>query len=172
VPGFLAADEGHALLAWLLAGADWQSEEIRLFGRARRVPRLVAWYGDAGLCYRYAGASHPARGWPARLAAVRDRLNDRTGERFNFVLLNRYRNGDDGMGWHRDDEAMSSRCVASISLGAARRFLIRPRPGAPSERLTLAHGSVLLMDRFLPHALPKTRRSVGERVNLSFRSLP
>jgi len=172
LPGFLRAAEGDELLGWLLAEARWHAEPIRLFGRTHMAPRLVSWCGDAGLCYRYAGQDHSSHGWPARLDGLRERLALEAGIRFNFLLLNRYRSGADRMGWHRDDEAMTSSIVASLSLGAERRFLLRPQPDRPSVRLTLEHGSLLLMDRFLPHALPATRRPVGERVNLSFRSLP
>lgn len=171
-PAFLAAGEGDELLRWLLAERCWQSEPIRLFGRTHLAPRLVSWCGDEGVGYRYAGRDHPGRGWPARLEGLRDRLAREVGVQFNFLLLNRYRSGADRMGWHRDDEPMTSSVVASLSLGAERRFLLRPEPQRPSVRLTLEHGSLLLMDRFVPHALPATRRTIGERVNLSFRSLP
>ncbi|MGE0623066.1 MAG: alpha-ketoglutarate-dependent dioxygenase AlkB [Pseudomonadales bacterium] len=172
VPNFLRADEAGELLRWLLAEMPWHRDPIRLFGRSHVVPRLVSWCGDAGLCYRYAGQDHPSEGWPGCLHRLRERLALETGVRFNFLLLNRYRSGADRMGWHRDDEPMTHRTVASISLGAERRFLLRPDRERPSVRLDLEPGSLLLMDRFLPHALPATRRPIGERVNLSFRSLP
>lgn len=76
------------------------------------------------------------------------------------------------MGWHRDDEVMASTRIVSLSLGAERRFRLRPESGRGSVGMDLEHGSLLLMDGRIPHCLPKTRRPVGERVNLSFRVLP
>ncbi len=172
VPGYLAPDVARDLLRGLLARPIWQEERIVLFGRERRVPRRVAWFGDEGVCYRYSGLPHRAGGWLPGLRRIRDELARETGLAFNFLLLNRYRDGRDCMGWHRDDEAMVSHRIASLSLGAERRFLLRPVPGEPSLRLDLAHGSLLIMDGRIPHALPRTRRAVGERVNLSFRVLP
>jgi alkylated DNA repair dioxygenase AlkB len=90
----------------------------------------------------------------------------------NFVLLNRYRSGADSMGWHTDNEPMASDVLASLSLGAERRFLLRHPTVDGSVPLLLEHGSLLLFDRNLPHSLPKTARSLGERINLSFRRLP
>ncbi len=172
MPGFLSEEAGAELLRWCLDHVRWHREPIRLFGRTHVAPRLVGWCGDPGLSYRYAGQDHPGHGWPMPLQRIRERLAQETDISFNFLLLNRYRCGSDRMGWHRDDEPMTSRMVASISLGAQRRFLMRQEPDRPSVRLTLEHGSLLLMDRFVPHALPATRRPIGERVNLSFRSLP
>ncbi|HEY5645070.1 MAG TPA: alpha-ketoglutarate-dependent dioxygenase AlkB [Pseudomonadales bacterium] len=172
VPGYLPSREATRLFEWLLENVSWRTEPVRMFGRTHSAPRLVAWCGDEGLNYRYSGSDHQGQGWPAQLDCLRPRLVREWGCRFNFLLLNRYRSGADRMGWHRDDEPMTSRTIASLSLGATRRFLIRPDPGRPSIPLTLEHGSLLLMDRLLPHALPSTRRQVGQRVNLSFRSLP
>lgn len=172
LPGFLGDEEGAWLLDWLLHARTWRAEEVRLFGRTHVVPRQVDWCGDEGVSYRYSGQDHPSHGWPLPLEQLRDRITREIGTRYNFVLLNRYRCGADRMGWHRDDEPMNARMVASLSVGAPRRFLIRPQRDQPSVRLTLEHGSLLLMDRFFTHALPRTSRTVGERVNLSFRSLP
>ena len=171
LPGYLAPGEAEALFQELLSGVAWQQESIRLFGRERRVPRLIAWQGDRGLDYRYSGVDHPADGWSPALRSLRERILRDCGERFDFLLLNRYRTGSDSMGWHRDDEAMAGTRIASVSLGAPRRFLFRPDGSPPSEALELEHGSLLLFDRHIPHALPKSRRVTGERINLTFRRL-
>jgi len=171
VPEFLTVAEADALFALLLKEVDWQVEEIRLFGKRLQVPRRVAWFGDRGLCYRYSNTDHEASGWPSYLTALRDRLTARLPRRPDFVLLNRYRSGDDSMGWHTDDEAMASEILGSVSLGGRRRFLVRTRAGDPAQKLELAHGSLLMLNRHIPHCLPKTRQDCGERINLSFRSL-
>jgi alkylated DNA repair dioxygenase AlkB len=112
--------------------------------------------------------------WHPALLEIRERLADCTDAIFNSVLANAYRDGSDSMGWHRDDEPElgPQPVVASVSLGAARRLLIR-EPGKRSLGLTLEAGSLLIMQgdfqRRYQHALPKTRRPVGLRVNLTYR---
>lgn len=140
-----------------------------MYGRSIQVPRLVSWFGEDGVEYRYSGVTHRALGWPDALAGLVERLEPIMGRSPDFVLLNRYRNGSDYMGWHRDDEVMAGNDILSVSLGAARRFLIEAHAGEPAHRLQLEHGSALLMDRNLRHCLPRTRRPVGERINLTFR---
>jgi alkylated DNA repair dioxygenase AlkB len=170
-PGFLAADEAEMLLAILLANADWRQERIRLFGRRVEVPRLVAWYGDPGINYRYSNLDHTCHGWLPELAAVRERLASDWGFTSTLVLLNRYRDGRDGMGWHTDDEPGHGAWLASISLGAARRFSMRADDGRGLVSLVLEPGSLLFMRGAVPHALPKSARPLGERVNLTFRQV-
>lgn len=169
--GFLDRAEADALLTWALAEVDWRGERVQMFGRTVEVPRLVAWFGDPGMCYRYSGIDHRACGWPAALDGVRARVEAMSATAWNFVLLNRYRTGRDHMGWHRDDESMTDSRIASLSLGATRRFLVEPITGTPSLRLDLEHGSLLLLERGRRHCLPRTRRDVGERINLTFRAL-
>jgi alkylated DNA repair dioxygenase AlkB len=168
---YLDAGCADGLLRELCAGVVWRRERVRLFGRLQTVPRLVAWYGEHGVNYRYAGVDHACEGWLPVLHALRTRLAEDFGFDCNLVLLNRYRDGADAMGWHCDDEAGLDPRVASVSLGAERRFLVRASPTVRSTALPLGHGSLLLFDGRLPHALPRTRRPIGERVNLSFRRL-
>lgn len=169
-PSYLSRRSADALLAWLLQPEHWRQETVTLFGRCHPVPRLVGWYGDAGLDYRYAGASHPTSGWPPRLRRLRARLQEELATGFNFVLLNRYRGGGDRMGWHRDDERGLATLVASLSLGAPRRFQVE-LPEGERRTLVLEHGSLLCLDGRWRHCLPATRRPVDERVNLTFRRL-
>jgi len=170
-PGFLPSADAEALFSWLQSDVPWRTETITLFGQPRRVPRLVAWYGDKGLDYRYSGRSHPGSGWPEALADLRRRVATELEQYPNFLLLNRYRDGADSMGWHRDDEAGLHVSIASVSLGAPRTFLLREEGADRSRSITLEHGSLLLFDGRVRHALPKTRRHVGERINLTFRMI-
>jgi len=170
-PEFLERHAADELFLRLCREVAWATESVFLFGRRRMVPRLVAWCGDSGLNYRYAGSDHVCAGWHPLLVALRDQLRRCCGLQANLVLMNLYRSGQDAMGWHRDDEPGLDPLVASLSLGAARRFLMRPVAGEPSVPRDLAHGSLLLMDGRHPHALPRTRRIVGERINLSFRRM-
>lgn len=168
---YLAGEDADRLFGWLLENAPWQTERFRLYGRSIEVPRLVAWFGEPGVGYRYSGTDHCAVGWPDRLRCLVERVRAECAPDANFLLLNRYRNGTDSMGWHTDDESEIADPVVSISLGATRRFHLRETADARTECLDLSHGSLLVHGRSCPHAVPKTRRPVGERINLSFRTV-
>ena len=176
-PTFLPPAEAGALLAQLTAETVWEQRSIRLFGRLVPQPRLTAWYGDPAARYTYSGLAWEPRPWTAALRALRQRVEAATGARYNSVLLNLYRDGRDGMGWHSDDEPElgPAPAIASLSLGATRRFRLRPRAGRPHSPLGLAlpGGSLLLMrgptQQHWQHALPKTARPTGPRLNLTFR---
>jgi alkylated DNA repair dioxygenase AlkB len=171
VPEYLGVVEAAGLFEWLLANVAWQIERINLFGRDIEVPRRVAWYGDPGVRYRYSGLDHSAVGWPRCLATLVDSIRADFAPGTNFVLLNCYRHGADSMGWHTDDEPGIAGPVVSVSLGARRRFLLRADGDRSTISLNLADGSLLVHPGSCPHAIPKTRRPVGERINLSFRSI-
>jgi len=152
-----------------------------MFGRSLAVPRRVGWYGDLGVSYSYSGVTHSAQRWLAPLADIRRKLQQTLETQFNFVLLNNYRNGEDSMGWHSDDEYElgGEPVIASLSLGATRRFRIRPhrRPGAGGRRsswkLELANGSLLVMwghsQSGFQHCVPKSAGATGARINLTYR---
>jgi alkylated DNA repair dioxygenase AlkB len=170
------ATEAGLLQSALREQIDWQQEEIVLFGRRHRVPRLVAWHGDPGTAYSYSGTAHEPSPWTPVLTAIRQRIEALTGHSFNSVLLNLYRNGSDGMGWHADDEPELGRnpVIASVSLGATRGFKLRHRRRRdPVTTLELTHGSLLLMagntQHAYVHAVPKTAVASGERINLTYR---
>ena len=174
-PAFQSA-EADALLTLLRARIDWQQEDIVIFGESRRVPRLVAWHGDPGTAYTYSGTAHEPLPWTPELQRIRQRVEELTAQCFNSVLLNLYRDGNDGMGWHADDEPELGRepVIASVSFGATRRFKLRHRRSRmAASTLELAHGDLLLMagqtQHAYVHAVPKTARPVGTRVNLTFR---
>ena len=177
IPHFLPAPEAAALLHELLENVAWEQRSIRLFGQQFPQPRLTAWYGEAEARYAYSGLVWEPQPWLPALARLRQRLEAATGHAFNSALLNRYRTGQDSMGWHADDEPElgPAPAIASLSLGAVRRFRLRPRPGTAGAAfgLDLAPGSLLLMhpgaQARWQHALPKTARPVDERLNLTFR---
>ncbi|MEZ0470937.1 alpha-ketoglutarate-dependent dioxygenase AlkB family protein [Luteimonas salinilitoris] len=177
-PTWLDAAQADALFAALLAQVPWETHRIRMFGRTVDSPRLSCWIGDPEASYRYSGTRFEPRPWPQVLAPLRVRLREAASIDFNSVLANLYRDGRDRMGWHSDDEPeLGPRpTIASISLGAPRRFLLKRRDGS-GERLALElpHGSLLLMrgetQRHYRHALPPTARPVGARINLTFRAI-
>ncbi|EKT4103270.1 MULTISPECIES: alpha-ketoglutarate-dependent dioxygenase AlkB family protein [Stenotrophomonas] len=173
---WLSPAEADALQRDLQAGVPWEVHRIRMFGHWVDSPRLSCWIGDPQARYRYSGAEFVPHPWPPSLQGMRERLQDDGLGRFNSVLLNRYRSGGDYMGWHSDDEPElgPAPVIASLSLGAARRFLLRRRddPARKAEYL-LGHGDLLVMagqtQRHYQHALPKMARLQGERINLTFR---
>lgn len=175
-PCWLDAGAAAALLSALRESVPWQVHRIRLFGREHDSPRLSCWIGDPGASYRYSGAHFQPNPWPAMLLPIRERLARQLGVDFNSVLANRYRDGRDAMGWHGDDERElgSAPVIASLSLGAARRFALKHRR-LPERKLVLElpPGSLLVMagptQQHYRHALPRTTRPVGERINLTFR---
>lgn len=177
-PQWLSTGEADTLYLRLLADVPWETHRIRLFGRLVDSPRLSCWIGDPGTRYRYSGTLFEPHPWPRSLRTLRERLSAALGVDFNSVLVNRYRDGRDAMGWHRDDEPElgPQPVIASISLGATRRFRLKADDAAvPPLSLDLPHGSVLVMrghtqSRFR-HALPRTARPVGERINLTFRRI-
>ena len=176
VDPLVAGHLAHALLDQVC----FEQRSIRLFGRSVAQPRLVAWAGE--LPYRYSGQTLEPRARPECLQELWHRLERAAGVRFNHVLINRYRNGNDSMGWHADDEPELGRDppIASVSLGQERRFVLRPRARQSGLRqrpleLRLTHGSLLIMGGSLQHhyqhSVPRQKHCCGERLNLTFRRL-
>lgn len=177
-PDWMDAGEADTLMAQLLEHVEWEIHRIRMFGRFLDSPRLSSWIGDPDATYRYSGTPFEPRPWPLPLLPLRDRLSEELGTSFNSVLANRYRDGGDCMGWHSDDEAELGRqpVIASLSLGATRRFVLKHRRESSIKgEFTLPHGSLLVMrgptQQNYRHCLPRTARPVGERINLTFRQI-
>jgi len=177
-PAWLAPAQANALFAELRDGIAWEVHRIRLFGKLVESPRLSCWIGDPGAAYVYSGARFEPQPWPLALLPVRERLQRDTGIAFNSVLANLYRDGRDRMGWHSDNEPELGRdpTIASLSLGAERRFVLKHRSVASLKRtVVLAHGSLLLMaggtQASYRHALPASSRIVEPRINLTFRRI-
>lgn len=175
-PDFMSGRAADQVLPQLREGLDWQQLPIKMFGRRILQPRLTAYYGDPGADYRYSGLQLKAQPWPAALAELRDAVACQIGERFNSVLCNLYRHGRDYMGWHADNEPELGvdPLIASVSLGAERRFALKPRDGTMDrEVFELASGSLLVMSgdlqRHWLHQLPRSQRVNDERINLTFR---
>ena len=174
-PGLFPAIEADDHFVRLRGEVAWQQDEIRLFGRTARVPRLTAWQGDAA--YSYSGIDNRPAPWTPTVAAIKSRLEALTGRLFNGVLLNLYRDGRDGLGWHSDNETGLARggVIASASFGARRRFRLRHRATRAARALDLGHGDVLIMagatQANWQHCIAKTARPVGPRINLTFRTI-
>ena len=177
-PHWLGPLEADALLDGLHRDVPWETHRIRIFGREVDSPRLSCWIGDPDARYRYSGTLFEPHPWPDALVPVRERLERTLDVAFNSVLANLYRDGTDAMGWHSDAEPElgPAPVIASISLGATRRFALKRRDD-PARKLTLElpHGSLLVMSgatqRHYRHALPRTTRPIGPRINLTFRRI-
>lgn len=176
LPAWLAPERADAWLAALIEQTPWSQPRVRVFGREHPVPRLVAWYGDPQAGYRYSGQTHQPLAWTPLLAQIRRAVERESGASFNGVLLNLYRSGEDAMGWHSDDEAElgANPLIASLSLGAPRRFDLRRKGGQRIEHsLLLEHGSLLVMagatQHHWQHQVARTRKVDAPRLNLTFR---
>jgi alkylated DNA repair dioxygenase AlkB len=151
----------------------WRQDSIVLFGKRHLQPRLTAWYGDAS--YTYSGLRLDPLPWTPLLAELRAAVEAACACRFNSVLLNYYRNERDSMGMHSDDEPElgPEPAIASLSFGATRSFILRHKRNKRTRKLDLHDGSLLLMSGSLQsnwlHGINKTVRSLGERINLTFR---
>lgn len=156
----------------------WRQDEVVLYGRRLTTAREVAWHGDPDCDYAYSGTTKKALPWTPCLLDLKALVEARSGAVFNSCLINLYHNGNEGMAWHSDDEKMLEPCgpIASLSLGAERRFVFRHKSGAtPDVPVRLAHGSLLVMRGTTQihwrHSLPKSRRVTEPRINLTFRRI-
>jgi alkylated DNA repair dioxygenase AlkB len=142
------------------------------------VPRLTAWHGDPGAVYTYSNIRMEPEPWTPLLESIRDRVSEFCKAEFNSVLLNLYRDGNDSMGWHSDDEKElgPQPTIASLSFGAERTFKFRHKFNRSLKHsMTLSHGSLMVMQgetqALWQHSLPKTRKKVFPRINLTFRRI-
>jgi len=156
----------------------WEQQSIRLFGRQLELPRLTAWYGDPGTEYTYSGLKNSPHPWTDLLQMLRLRLENQLGLEFNSVLCNRYANGEQYQGYHADDERElgGEPWIASLSFGARRKFLVKPkRKGTVSQSFFLDDRSLLIMggtlQRDFVHALPRMKSVEQLRINLTFRKI-
>ena len=172
-PGFITRPQ--AFYAYALRTFAWQQRQITLFGRRYWQPRWLAYYGEKP--YRYSGDQLLASDYPWRLAVLLAALNQRLDASFNSVLVYYYRDQNDSMGWHADNERQlgTDPCLLSISLGAARELRFRRNDRQQQFRLLLESGSLLMMGGALQqhwqHAILKQRQAVEGRINLTFRQL-
>lgn len=159
--------------ASLKESLEWQEESIVIFGERKLVPRLTAYFGQHN--YKYSGVDHPARPLTKELRVIEAACEAVAEFEFNSVLCNYYRNGEDSMGYHRDNEpVMDTQCIASVSFGATRRMNFRHRSSKERIGIDLNSGSLLLMvdcQDLWEHGIPKTKKRAGGRINLTFRRI-
>ena len=162
-----------AIMDNLLNSIPWKHDVIMMYGKEITTTRLTCWYAEHGLSYKYAGKEKVALPWTDTLLDIRNQLKE--FEDFNSCLCNLYPSGKDFMGWHTDKEKEmgSNPIIASIRLGAARKFSFKHQKTGHKVDLMLENGSMLLMQKqtqqFWKHALPKSTRIKEARINLTFR---
>ena len=175
VPGFFPVAQAEHYLNRLHDTIPWQTETITMFGRAHQVPRLVSWHGDPDAYYTYSGVGHRPQPWSPELQEIRNHLQIDTGQTFNSVLANLYRDGNDHMGWQSDSEAElgPNPWIASMSFGAQRIFSVQHKRHKRTLKIPLSAGSLLVMHGPLQknwrHCLRKTKQNCGIRINLTYR---
>ena len=172
-PGFFNSVDSERMFRSIMDETPWEARHIILFGKEVPQPRLACWYGD--LAYSYSGITLDPRPMTPTLLAIKQRCEEATSTQFNSVLVNLYRDGQDSMGLHADDEPElgSEPVIASVSFGAERNFRLRHRLTKELQQVFLASGSLLVMSGLSQacwmHDIPKTKKFVEPRINLTFR---
>lgn len=175
VPDFYTGKEASQYLSLLTETIQWRQESMNMFGKRVDFPRLSAWYGDEGKSYSFSGLTLQPESWTEALLRIKSRVEAVCQTPFNSVLLNRYRNGNDSMAWHADNEKELglNPVIASVNFGATRRFHLKHIETKQRIDIDLQHGSLLVMQgelqHFWQHQVPKSKRVMEERINLTFR---
>lgn len=177
-PCIFSQEESDHLLSKLIEQIEWKHEPIMMFGKKIMQPRLTSLYGDPNVSYGYSGIVMNALPWNKILIHIKDKVEELSNHDFTHVLLNYYRNGQDSMGWHRDNEKNLgiNPTIASVSFGASRVFQLRNYMSKEDKNsVNLTHGSLLLMrgetQHYWEHQIPKTKKINLPRINLTFRKV-
>ncbi len=161
----------------LMNSVPWRHDEVVICGKHIVTARKVSWYGDSQFSYTYSGITRHALPWNEELMELKTLVEQRCGAYFNSCLLNLYQNGNEGMTWHSDDEKSLEphAAIASLSLGAERKFCFKHKRLPLSMAVMLEHGSLLVMkggtQTHWLHSIPKSKRILAPRINLTFRTI-
>jgi len=179
ISSFFTPAEAACFFQTLTSEIEWQQKKIKLFGKSVLEPRLTAWVGDPQAFYTYSGTRLIPRPWTLVLLEIKKRVEAKCGASFNSVLLNFYRDHNDSMGLHSDDEKElgAQPVIASVSLGATRRFVLKHRflKALPQKTFLLEAGDLLILrndcQKLWKHGIPKEKTACGPRINLTFRKI-
>ena len=175
IPNFFPKKESDFYLETLLEKIDWRQEEMNMYGKTIKFPRLTAWYGDNDKPYSFSGIKLNPNTWTKELQEIKEKIEPKCVANFNSVLLNLYRNGNDSISWHTDAEKELgiNPIIASVNFGATRKFQLRHKETKEKIEIELKHGSLLIMkgelQHFWQHQVPKTKKVIDKRINLTFR---
>lgn len=175
-PIFFNLETSNLYFKTLFETIKWQQDNITFFGKTYKQPRLTALYGNNNKSYSYSNITMQPHLFTKELKVIKAEIEKITQHNFTTCLLNLYRNGNDSNGWHSDDEKELgiNPTIASISFGAERVFQLKHKTDKGlKHKLTLKHGSLLIMkgttQEFWKHQIPKTKKEVKPRINLTFR---
>lgn len=177
--GFFSLEESHRLMQSLIKTIDWTQDEVIVYGKRHKIPRLNAWYGDEGKVMKYSGLSLEPKTWTKELLEIKSKIEEASGTKFNSCLLNYYRDGKDGMGWHQDNEKELgiNPIIASVTFGETRPFQLKHIFNKELKKvdIPLSNGSLLTMagetQHYWKHQIPKTTKTLESRINLTFRQI-
>jgi alkylated DNA repair dioxygenase AlkB len=173
----LSSEEANQYFGLLMQNIPWEKDEVIIFGKHITTKRKVAWYGDSEYLYTYSNTTKQALAWTKELSELKQIVEELAGIKFNSCLLNLYHNGNEGMGWHSDDEKSMGKnnTIASLSFGAERKFSFKHKQTKQTVSLVLEHGSLLVMkddmQRNWLHSLPKSKNITQPRISLTFRTI-
>ncbi|GAB2614302.1 alpha-ketoglutarate-dependent dioxygenase AlkB family protein [Belliella aquatica] len=177
-PSFFSQEESDQIMSDLIKNIEWKQEPIWMFGKKIMQPRLTALYGDPNVAYGYSGIIMKVYPWNEILQTIKAKVETLSNTDFTHVLLNYYRNGQDSMGWHRDNEKNlgENPTIASVSFGISREFQLRKYETKKDKKsILLTHGSLLMMQgetqHFWEHQIPKSNKIINPRINLTFRKV-
>lgn len=175
IPNWLSHKHAKHLMDYFIERLQWEQPSISLYGKLHKIPRLQAWYGDPDTQYEYSKFKMEPLSWEPRLLKLKQACEQACNAKFNSVLANYYRNGQDSMGMHADDEKELGEqpIIGSISLGQQRRIVFKHKATNESHKLLLEHGSLLIMlgdtQKNYQHGINKSKTQVGPRLNFTFR---
>ena len=176
IPGFFNVTESLFFTESLKSKIPWKHQPITMYGKRMLIPRLTSWHGDGNKRYGYSGNKFDSLAWTPELSLIKEKIELPAGIRFNSVLLNYYRDGNDSMAWHSDDETElgNQPVIASVSFGQPRRFDVRSKADKTKKiSILLEDGSLLLMKGNLQHdwehRIAKSTVPMTPRINLTFR---
>ena len=176
-PNFIPNEKVGHYFRELRAEIPWSKDELIMFGKKIKMRRESAWFADGGKSYKYSGIAREGLPWSDHLRNLKERVEEFLNVRFNSCLANYYFDGNDGMGFHSDNEKMldSNKPIASISLGTERAFQFQHKRNNIKEEVLLQNGSLLVMhspcQEHWKHALPKMKKENNPRINLTFRKV-
>ncbi|MBU1373151.1 MAG: alpha-ketoglutarate-dependent dioxygenase AlkB [Bacteroidetes bacterium] len=162
---------------YLLTEIPWESDEVFIFGKRIITKRKVAWFAEDGISYTYSKSTKVGLAFTNELLNLKTKVEEITNENYNACLLNLYHNGEEGMGWHSDDEKsiVPNSSIASLSFGAGRKFSLKHKENKQNIALILEGGSLLEMkgetQKYWQHYLPKSKKILKPRINLTFRKM-